>query len=107
MAWGLFPAIAFGVLRGCIVSLSEARPVMMIVVTATGFNIVGNYVLAFGKLGFPEIGIAGLAVASICAHWFMFLSLLGYLLWHKVLRQYDLFQNLYRLNRIQFETRSF
>ncbi|MDJ0591663.1 MAG: MATE family efflux transporter [Pleurocapsa sp. MO_226.B13] len=97
MAWGLFPAIAFGVLRGCIVSLSEARPVMLIVITATGLNIIGNYVLAFGKLGFPEMGIAGLAVASICAHWFMFLSLLGYLLWHKVLRQYDLFQNLHRI----------
>ncbi|VEP14580.1 putative multidrug resistance protein NorM [Hyella patelloides LEGE 07179] len=97
MAWGLFPAIAFAVLRGCIVSLSEARPVMFIVVTATGFNIIGNYVLAFGKLGFPEMGIAGLAVASICAHWIMFLSLLGYMVWHKALRQYSLFKTLHRL----------
>ena len=97
MAWGLFPAIAFGVLRGCIVSLSQARPVMLIVITATGFNIIGNYVLAFGKLGFPAMGIAGLAVASICAHWFMFLSLLGYMLWHKELRKYSLFQNLHRV----------
>ncbi len=97
MAWGLFPAIAFAVLRGSIVSLSEARPVMMIVITATGFNIIGNYVLAFGKLGFPEMGIAGLAVASICAHWIMFLSLLGYMLWHKALGKYSLFQNIHRL----------
>lgn len=64
MAWGLFPAIAFAVLRGCIVALSEARPVMVIVIAATMFNAVGNYVLAFGKLGFPAMGIAGLAVAS-------------------------------------------
>lgn len=97
IAWGLFPAIAFGVLRGCIVSLSQARPVMLIVITATVLNIIGNYVLAFGKLGFPEMGIAGLAVASICAHWFMFLSLLGYLLWHQAFRQYNLFQSLHRL----------
>lgn len=97
MAWGLFPAIAFAVLRGCIVALSEARPVMIIVVAATVFNGIGNYVLAFGKLGFPAMGITGLAVASICAHWIMFLSLLSYLLWHKPLREYSLFQSLHCL----------
>ena len=98
MAGGLFPAIAFAVLRGCIVSLSEARPIMIIVVAATGFNVVGNYVLAFGKLGFPAMGITGLAIASICAHWGMFLSLLGYMLWLKKLRQYSLFQSLHRVD---------
>jgi MATE family multidrug resistance protein len=97
MAWGLFPAIGFAVLRGCIVSLSEARPIIVIVIAATGFNTIGNYVLAFGKLGFPAMGIAGLAVSSIGAHWIMFLSLLGYMLWHKPLREYSLFQTLHRL----------
>jgi multidrug resistance protein, MATE family len=29
VAWGLFPAIGFAVLRGCIVALSEARPVRL------------------------------------------------------------------------------
>ena len=98
MAWGLFPAIAFAVLRGCIVSLSEARPIMVIVVGATAFNVVGNYVLAFGKLGFPAMGITGLAIASTCAHWSMFLSLVGYMLWRKKLRQYALFQSLHHLD---------
>ena len=97
MTWGLFPAIGFAVLRGCIVSLSEARSIMVIVIAATVFNAIGNYVLAFGKLGFPEMGIAGLAVASIAAHWLMFLSLLGYMLWYKPLRKYSLFQTLHRL----------
>ncbi|HEY9803169.1 MAG TPA: MATE family efflux transporter [Leptolyngbyaceae cyanobacterium] len=97
MAWGLFPAIAFATLRGCIISLSQARPIMFIVLGATLFNAVSNYVLAFGKLGFPKMGIAGLAVASISAHWIMFLSLLAYMLWHKPLRQYSLFQTLHRL----------
>lgn len=54
MAWGLFPSIAFAALRGCIVALSKARPVMFIVVAATLFNILGNYVLGFGKFGFPN-----------------------------------------------------
>lgn len=97
MAWGLFPAIAFAALRGCIVALSKARPVMLIVIAATSFNIVGNYVLGFGKFGFPELGITGLAIASISAHWVMFLSLLVYMLWHKPLHEYSLFDSLHHL----------
>ncbi|NJL39583.1 MAG: MATE family efflux transporter [Leptolyngbyaceae cyanobacterium RM2_2_4] len=96
MAWGLFPAIAFAALRSCIAALSKARPVMFIVFAATLFNIVGNYVLGFGKFGFPNLGIAGLAVASTGAHWIMFLSLLVYMLWHQPLRNYSLFRSLHR-----------
>ncbi len=97
MAWGLFPAIAFATLRGSIVALSKARPIMFIVIAATLFNIVGNYVLGFGKFGFPALGITGLAIASIGGHWIMFLSLLVYMLWHKPLHQYSLFHSLYYL----------
>jgi MATE family multidrug resistance protein len=98
MACGLFPAISFAVLRGCIVARSKARPVMFIVVAATLFNIIGNYVLGFGKFGFPNLGIAGLEIASVGAHWIMFLSLLVYMLWHKPLHEYSLFHSLHRIN---------
>lgn len=97
MAWGLFPAIAFAALRGCIVALSKARPVMFIVIAATLVNIVGNYVLGFGKFGLPALGITGLAIASISAHWIMFLSLLAYMFWHKPFHQYSLFRSLHHL----------
>jgi multidrug resistance protein, MATE family len=97
MLWGLFPALGFAVLRSVVTSLSQARPVMAIVIGATLFNAVGNYVLAFGKFGFPAMGIAGLALASIFAHWIMFLSLLIYMLWHKSLQAYGLFHKLQRL----------
>jgi len=96
IVWGLFPAIAFAALRGCIVALSKARPVMFIAIAATLFNIIGNYVLGFGKFGFPNLGILGLAIASVGAHWIMFLSLLGYMLWHQSLRNYSLFRSLHR-----------
>lgn len=56
---------------------------MIIVVVTTLFNAFGNYVLAFGKFGFPKMELAGLAVASAIAHWIMFLSLLVYALVNK------------------------
>lgn len=93
MVWGLFPALGFTVLRSLVSSLSQARPVMIIVIVTTLFNAFGNYVLAFGQFGFPKMELAGLAVASAIAHWMMFLSLLLYVLLNKSLRQYRLFQN--------------
>lgn len=97
MVWGLFPALGFTVLRSLVSSLSQARPVMIIVIVTTLFNAFGNYVLAFGKFGFPKMELAGLAVASVCAHWIMFLSLLVYALVHKSLQQYHLFQSLIKI----------
>ena len=66
--WGLFPVVGFAALRATVSALSHARPVMTIMVTGTAFNIAGNYVLGFGKLGFPQMGLAGLALASVIAH---------------------------------------
>lgn len=79
--WGLLPALGFAVLRGTVSAISSTRPIMVIVLGATVLNGIGNYILAFGKLGFPAMGLAGLALASVFAHWTMFLALLAYLLW--------------------------
>lgn len=97
MLWGLFPALAFAMLRSVVSALSHARPIMAIVVGGTLFNIAGNYVLGFGKFGFPAMGLRGLALASILSLWGMFLSLVAYILQHKELKTYRLFQNLHQL----------
>ena len=95
--WGAFPAIGFAMLRGVVSSLSYARPVMIIMIGGTICNVVGNYVLAFGKLGFPRMELAGLALASALSLWGMFLALVGYSLCHLHLRTYHLFQNVHQL----------
>ncbi|MDV2991230.1 MAG: Multidrug resistance protein MdtK [Chroococcidiopsis sp. SAG 2025] len=95
--WGVFPALGFAVLRGVVSGVSQARPVMAIVISGTLFNIVGNYVLGYGKLGFPQMGLAGLALASALTFWLMFLALAIYIFRHPKLRQYRIFQEIYRL----------
>ncbi|GET44083.1 MATE family efflux transporter [Microseira wollei] len=97
MLWGFFPAVAFSVLRGVVAALQEARPIMAIVIAGTLFNIAGNYVLGFGKLGFPQMGIAGLAVASVISLWGIFLALVVYILRHKQLKKYCFFQDLHQI----------
>ncbi len=96
MMWALLPVMGFTALRATIAALSEVRPVIVIVVAGTIFNVVWNYILGFGKFGFPEMGLAGLALASVLSWWLMFLLLALYILSHPGLRDYKLFQKLHR-----------
>ncbi len=95
--WGVFPAIGFAMLRGVVSGLSYARPVMYIVAIGTLFNIIGNYVLSFGKFDFPRLELAGLALSSTVTFWGMFFALLIYILKHLQLRNYQILKQLHCL----------
>lgn len=97
MLWGLFPALGFATLRGAVSGLSHTRPIMVIVVMGTFFNVIGNYILGFGKFGFPRMELAGLALASVFTFWGMFLALAIYTFKQSQLKTYCLFQDLPRL----------
>jgi multidrug resistance protein, MATE family len=99
MVWGFFPALGFSLLRSVVSAMSHTRIIMSIAIGGTIINVVGDYVLGFGKFGFPQLGIAGLAVASIIAVWAMFLALVGYILTQKELKTYRFFRQIYRVDR--------
>lgn len=98
MLWGLFPAAGFAALRSTVSALSEARPVMYIVVLGTVFNIVGNYILGFGKLGFPRMELSGLALSSMLTLWGMFVAMVLYICLHKRLKTYRIFSAVRRFH---------
>ena len=93
--WSLLPMMGFTALRSTVSALSQARPIMVIIVVGTAFNIVGHYLLGFGKLGLPALGLSGLALATTLTWWGMFLALALYTLLHPALRDYRFFQTLH------------
>ncbi|MBD2104952.1 MATE family efflux transporter [Leptolyngbya sp. FACHB-261] len=95
--WGIFPALGFAMLRGYVSAISQAHVVTVIVVIGTLFNVAGNYILGFGKFGFPRMELAGLGLASGLSFWLMFLIFLIYILRHPQLKEYRFLQNLHRL----------
>jgi multidrug resistance protein, MATE family len=97
MLWALFPVAGFAALRATVSALSQARPVLLIVIAGTAFNVVWNYILGFGKFGFPPMGLAGLALASVLSWWAMFVVLALYVLLHPKLKSYRIFQELHRI----------
>ncbi|MEL6438796.1 MAG: MATE family efflux transporter [Cyanobacteria bacterium J06621_8] len=95
--WGFFPALGFALLRGVVSGLSQARPILIIVAFGTVFNILGNYILGFGKLGFPRLELVGLSISSTVTLWGMFIALIIYIIRHPQLGAYGFFQQLHRL----------
>jgi MATE family multidrug resistance protein len=65
---GLLPALGVMVLKSYLAALEETRAVFLLTALAALLNVPFNYVLIFGNFGFPELGIAGAAIASVLTH---------------------------------------
>jgi MATE family multidrug resistance protein len=75
-----FPAVAlFQALRGLTDGMSQTKPTMLIGFMGLALNVPANYVLVYGKLGFPEMGAVGCGVATALVMWFMLGCMLIYL----------------------------
>jgi MATE family multidrug resistance protein len=75
ISWGAFPFLGFVALRSFIEGVSRPRPATVISFAAVGLNILANYVLMYGKLGFPALGLVGTGWASSLVFWFMLIAL--------------------------------
>ncbi|WP_409268171.1 MATE family efflux transporter [Massilia sp. BHUDP2] len=66
------PAFAcFRALYGYSTSINQTKPIMWIAIIGFTFNVFGNWVLVYGKLGFPQLGAVGCAVATAAGIWLM------------------------------------
>ncbi|MGB6407854.1 MAG: MATE family efflux transporter [Planococcus donghaensis] len=69
MSIGLIPLFAYTTLRSYIDALGATRVTMVISLLSTPINILFNYLLIFGKFGFPELGGVGAGLASAITYW--------------------------------------
>ena len=75
VAFSLFPLIVFQGFKQFSDGLSMTRYPMYATLIANIVNIVLNYVLIFGKFGFPELGIVGAAYGTLISRFVMLLYL--------------------------------
>lgn len=73
LAFGILPLFIAAVLRNFIDALGYTRTTMVITLCALPINIALNYLLIFGKLGFPRLGGVGAGYASAITYWCMLL----------------------------------
>lgn len=65
------------VLYGYSASVNQTKPMMVIALIALGLNILVNWLVVFGNLGFPRLGGLGCAWSTLLCVWFQ----LGAIVW--------------------------
>jgi MATE family multidrug resistance protein len=81
MCWGTGPLL-FAATLACFYSGRGQTTVIMVVnIIATLVNVVLDYVLIFGKFGFPRMGIDGAAVATVIGFASIAVMYVGHMLW--------------------------
>jgi MATE family multidrug resistance protein len=63
--WAIAPAVLLGVFRGYLSALEHTRIVLWATLAGVVLNAGLNWVLIFGNLGLPELGVRGAAIASV------------------------------------------
>jgi MATE family multidrug resistance protein len=81
----------FLVLREFVTAMLYTKFILLISFCNIPLAILVNYILLYGKWGVPAFGISGLGYALSLVHWFSLISLVIYILFHKILRNYLLF----------------
>lgn len=76
MIWGVLPYFLFVTLRQTLQAMSDVRPAAMAIAIGNVCNLICNWILIFGHLGSPALGVRGSALSTSISRWVMFLYLL-------------------------------
>ncbi|MDM5222485.1 MATE family efflux transporter [Peribacillus sp. NJ11] len=66
---GIIPLFVYNTLRAFIDALGQTRISMIITLCALPINVLFNYLLIYGKFGFPELGGVGSGYATAITYW--------------------------------------
>lgn len=87
LASSLLPLMVFFSGKQLLEGLSNTRIAMIITLLGNLLNILGNYLLIYGKAGFPELGLNGAGISTLLARLVMAAVMLLLVVRHRALRQ--------------------
>ncbi len=104
LAFGILPLFVYTVLRAFMDALAQTRVTMIITLMALPINAVFNYLLIFGKFGFPQLGGIGAGYATAITYWCI--TLFSVFIIHKQqpFRDYRIFRVLHRVSLRSWKT---
>ncbi|KKK37272.1 multidrug transporter MatE [Mesobacillus campisalis] len=95
LSTGIVPLFVYNVLRCFLDALGKTRVSMLITLASLPLNIVFNYFLIFGKMGFPELGGVGAGYASALTYWLLTLITIVIIIRQQPFARYQIFSRLY------------
>jgi MATE family multidrug resistance protein len=77
VSWSALPLLFYAAFRRYLIGMHVVRPIMYALVTANVINALGNWMLIYGRLGAPVMGVEGSAWATTIARSYMAVFLLA------------------------------
>ena len=79
IAVGMLPMIVCYGITGALRGAGETKLPMYYNLFANAMNVIGNYLLIYGKFGFPEMGVAGAGLSTTISRFIALFAALGVL----------------------------
>lgn len=92
LAWSVLPVVLYAAFRGYLLGMNLVKPVMFAMVSANLVNAAGNWVLIFGHLGAPAMGVVGAGWSTFFARFYMAVMLAGFIWYQDRRRRRGLFR---------------
>ena len=90
---GTLPLLLYGGTRRYLQGVGQVRVITVTYVLANLLNWFGNWVLIYGKLGLPALGVNGSAISTVLSRLFMAAALLGFAWRYERQRGHPLFRH--------------
>jgi MATE family multidrug resistance protein len=91
--WSILPLLIYGAARRYLQGVGQVRVITLTYIGANLLNWAGNWVLIYGKLGFPAMGVRGSALSTVIARILMAASLMGFAWRYERQRGHPLFRH--------------
>ena len=99
VTWSVLPLLLYFAFRRYLQGQGVVRPVMVTLILTNLTNVIVNWMLIFGRLGAPALGVAGAAWATVLSRVVMAACLLGVILYREHGRRPGLFETSFRMDR--------
>jgi multidrug resistance protein, MATE family len=93
LLWSTLPLLLYAAARRYLQAVGEVRVITATYVGANLINWFLNWVLIYGKLGFPALGVDGSAISTCFARCFMAVALIGFAWRYERKRGHPLFRH--------------
>nr|VFK54515.1 MAG: multidrug resistance protein, MATE family [Candidatus Kentron sp. TC] len=94
--WTLFPALGAVLFIYAFTGMDRGEVIVFLLWFEAGLNAVLNYLLIFGKFGFPAMGMAGAGLSSIIVHGAGHVIFFSILAFHRFFRSAAVFRRAWR-----------
>ncbi|MFA9201683.1 MAG: MATE family efflux transporter [Cypionkella sp.] len=103
LGWAGIPMLLSNVLRSYVSALGRPTFATAVVALQVAVAALANYMLVFGKLGAPELGVFGSALASSITAWLGVLAYIALIRWDRRLHRFRIFGRWWSPDWAQFK----